>query len=246
MKILIAGAPKTGNMWLKSILGHLYKIPQVDLSGAPDFRAYLNQNFQTFVTHQHFLPKPYIVAWVKQENVRVLTMARHPGDLFLSLYYYVNKFAEKWREKGTLGSTASHQLIGKNLDHEAVFRYLEQDFHAECLGKTLAWVNAGHAFDLRYEDLNAKPFTTVKSLVSQLEPARSWNLWRALQKSRFRVMQKKAGPEMKAHFRNGKTGGWKAVLNPKHIDILEEVSAPAMKRWGYSFRSSSHQNRTAL
>lgn len=235
MKILIAGAPKTGNMWLKHILSHLYQVPEVDLSAVPDFRAYLDANFESFVTHQHFLPKPYIVAWGEKVSAKFITMARHPGDLFVSLFFYVNQYGDAWRKAGILGQTPSHCLIGQPLDGSVVMNYLARDFHGECLGKTIAWQDSGKAQMIRYEDLKNAPAETVQSLSGFLEPVTSTRIREAIQKSQFKAMRKNAGPGMKAHFRKGKTGGWRRWLNKTHCDIIADVSGEAMQRWHYDF-----------
>jgi len=235
MKIVIAGAPKTGNMWLKNILGHVYGIPRVDVSNVPDFRTYMDENFPSFVTHQHFLPKPYLLDWGMRRNVCFLTMARHPGDLFVSLYFYVNRFAKSWEETGTLGTTASHRLIGKELGSPAVYSYLEKDFQEECLGKSLAWIKQGYTTCVRYEDLIEQPLLTLKNLTNTLQPVNRWRIWRAIHKSRFKSMRGKASETMVAHFREGKTGGWSKHLNQKHIALISEHCAAAMTYWNYSF-----------
>lgn len=235
MKILIAGAPKTGNMWLKNILGHLYQIPIVDISGAKDFRSYLDNNHPKFVTHQHFMPKPYILAWGKAAQAHFITMARHPGDLFVSLYFYVNHYAETWRASGTLGHTPSHQMIGKAIGSSEVMAYLENDFHGECLGKTLAWVRAGVAYDLRYEDLKQTPQDTIAQLAVRLGSVSSVDLKEAIKQSSFKNMRRQAGSGMKQHFRKGKSGSWRQNLNSEHCEILEKVSADAMNQWNYEF-----------
>lgn len=238
MKILIAGAPKTGNMWLKHILSHLYGIPEVDLSGVPDFRAYLDDHFESFVTHQHFLPKPYIVEWGGRVEASFITMARHPGDLFVSLYFYVNKFGNAWRKAGILGQAPSHGLIGEPLESQVVMDYLAKDFHDECLGKTMAWQDSGKAQFIRYEDLKEKPLATLKGLTQSLAPVPPEKIQQAIRKSQFKSMRKNAGPNMKAHFRKGKTGGWQRWLNDTHCDIIGDVSGDAMARWNYDFSRS--------
>ena len=168
LRILIAGAPKTGNMWLRMLLWNMYDLTQVDVTGILSTREYPRRG--SFVTHQHVLPVRELFAWGDPLGVHYITILRHPGDMLLSLYHYVNNMAQNWKEAGRIGKIPSHGLIGQPLDGKAVREYMEVHFADECLHKSVAWINSGRATVLRYEDLHLSPETALSRLAEDLCP----------------------------------------------------------------------------
>lgn len=229
---MIVGAPKAGNVWLKHLISDIYNLPMVDVSGLEDPRVALTAS--RFITHQHILPRKDFVGWGQREQVQFITLARHPGDLFLSLYHYVQNFGKAWQKAGILGSAPCHIMHGKPLTHADVTNYLAQGFHSECLGKSLMWVQQQHIPYVRYEDLKAHGLRTLAQLTSNLEPVSEERLVKALEKRQFSRMKRFAGWGMKRHFRSGKTGEWQYQLNANQVEIIARTHRECLERFSYN------------
>ncbi len=231
LRIMICGSPKTGNIWLKSLLAHLYAIPSFDATAARhigDFPA------GAFVSHEHILPRPGVVRLETTHGLRFVTMARHPGDVFVSLYHWIQALGESWKREGRLGTSPAHAMFGEPLDSPAVLGYIAEDFHRECLGKTLAWVRAGRARLVRYEALRADPVGVLAGLAASLQPVRLACVEEAVEACRLERLRSRATGVQRRHFRRGSSGEWR-TLPAAHRALLEEVSAPALTVLGYSF-----------
>jgi len=234
---MIAGAPKAGNVWLKHLLADLYQLPMVDVSGLVDPREALGG--ERFITHQHIRPRRDFLGWGEREGVQFITMSRHPGDLFLSLYHYVQNYGESWRKAGILGQAPSHRLLGEALESQAVYDYLAGPFFDECLQKTWQWLKSGRAIFIRYEDLHEDGQRVLEGLADQLGQVREGEIARTIKKHSFQRMKRFAGRKMKRHFRTGKVGDWANQLKPKHLEAIEKSHATVLDRMGYHLNPES-------
>src|SRR3954453_1839028 len=99
MRLLLAGPPKTGNVWIENILARIYGLrilepPHVPSTSDDDFEEFCKQGkfADNTVFHQHFLPTPRFFKIAEDVNCRLLTAIRNPYDTFVSLYFYVQNF----------------------------------------------------------------------------------------------------------------------------------------------------------
>lgn len=235
MKLLIAGTPKTGNVWLENLLSHLYELPIVDMSGTslteiPPRRL----SEARFVAHQHYSCSPELLAWGRQEDVRFLTLLRHPGDVFVSFYYYLNTFSPILEAQGWSRSRSARALVGERIDSPQVLHFLESHFLPVILQKSLGWLLSGEALCVRYEDLRQEGFATLESLTDQIQPVPRERIELALQRSRIEVMREKDG-FLKLHCRNGGTGQWQHELQEAHFEVFRKSWADQLALLGYGF-----------
>jgi len=231
---MLVGAPKAGNVWLKHLLSDLYEIPMVDVGGLVDPRTKLTG--PSFVTHQHILPRKDFVSWGAEEQVHFIALARHPGDLFLSLYHYVQNYGPSWKKAGNLGSAPSHEMLGHSLSSRAVLDYLAGNFFEECLGKSLQWVDSQGTPFVRYEDLHEKGVETLQGLGKILGPLSRQHIEKTLEKHSFKRMKRFAGWRMKRHFRSGSTGEWQNRLGADHIAAIAQRHQPALAKFDYTLQ----------
>lgn len=231
LKIMIVGAPKAGNVWLKHLLSDLYNLPMVDVSGLIDPRTALTGS--KFITHQHILPRRDFLGWGERDQVSFITMSRHPGDLFLSLFHYIQNYGEQWQKAGTFGSAPSHVMYGETLDSTKVLDYLAGPFYGECLGKTLRWLELKKAPLVRYEDLHEHGQRTLEPLCQHLGPLSPQKIAKTLDKHSFKRMKRFAGRKMKRHFRSGKVGHWAGQLSDDHLAAIRQSHQQGLEILGY-------------
>ena len=230
--MFLAATPKTGNVWLENLLSHAYGIPIVGLSQVLD-PADLAIDAPAYVTHQHFRPGPEFLDWVRRERVQLLTMARHPGDVLLSLYHYVQRFRDRWAQAGLLGTSSSHVLAGRPLDSSEMLTYVRERFAPEVLGCTLAWIERDVPL-VRYEDLRRDPFETLSSLGSRLGPVDPATLRVAIEQASFESIRGRGG-DLALHCRSGRTGQWRDELPGEVVDALREEASETARALGYTF-----------
>ena len=127
-------------MWLERLLAHVYDVPSIDLTLNSGVPPAIDED--SFVTHQHYLPTPELLDWGSREGVWFFTLTRHPGDVFVSLYHYVNRFEDIWSQNGWTGFSRSHVMMGKEIDSPEVLDFLANDF-GSFIVRSLAWVGSG-------------------------------------------------------------------------------------------------------
>jgi hypothetical protein len=231
MKLLIAASPKTGNVWLEKILAEVYDLPIVHLSGT-SLEELPPISKKRFITHQHYLPRPDLLEWGEQEGVQFLTMMRHPGDLFVSLYHYVNNFAPLWEEKGWIGTSPAHVMIGKDIDSPEVLEFMKTKFRSVILSKSIAWLQSGKSVVARYEDLHSTPVETIRQVTDQIKPTALRRIERAVEATHINKMRQQSDL-MRLHCRKGRVGGWQDELGEAHMAILREDCSCEMALLGY-------------
>jgi hypothetical protein len=234
MKFLIASSPKTGNVWLENLLAHIYDLPIVDMSGTDLLEIPPSKlSSDHFVAHQHYMPTNEILRWGEEENVQFFTTIRHPGDMFVSMYYYVNNFAPFWRRKGQIGTSGTHIMIDKAINSPEVLSYLSTAFVNENMIVSLAWMKVGKSIVVRYEDLVNNPIETMKILTDRLRPVPLERLVEAEEACRIEKIRERS-IHLKLHCRDGSVNQWKHELGPDHISIFREY-AHELKILGYDF-----------
>ena len=228
-RLFIAGTQKTGNVWLERLLSHIYDIPTLDLAVVSDVPPSIQQ--ESYVTHQHYLPKPEFLDWAERADVRFLTLTRHPADVFVSLYHYVNRFADIWAQSGWVGFSRAHVMIGKAIDSPEVLTFLADDF-GSFIVRSLAWVESGASLVVRYEALHENPHLAMKRLTDELYPVPDSLIDEAIEASRFERMRKE-NELLELHCRKGKVGDWRDELSPAHVEILRQRYERELALLGY-------------
>ena len=212
MKIIIVGTPKTGNTWVKHLLGDLYNLPIVTLN--PEFdvneAAAAGPNW---IAHQHYLPKQALLSWGKANGVIFITAIRHPADVLVSLWHHIRKSNEKHADirLGTLIIRTAGGISGVSM-----LDLLESDFHIY-LNLSISWLQALGTIVLRYEDLWTHPLETLTRLTDAIEPRSLESLKLSLCACELGLMQQLFDPEKKL-IRQGGTGAWREIL---HANIKE-------------------------
>lgn len=239
MRILVAGPPKTGNVWIEHVLASIYGLTILEPGSAArnygPFRASVEQGWFTedSIFHQHFFPSDELFDIVGSVHAFVVTPIRNPYDLFVSLYHYAQSFSEAFVAAGNPASI----VIGKPIDHPDVLRYMEEGFRI-VLDLGLAWLKSGRSLVVRYERLHTSPLEEVRSLTRAIQPVQDESIVGALKSSVPDVMRRKS-PAMERHIRSATVGGWRSHLNAKHLELMRNAHGPTIAALGYTVESDS-------
>ena len=98
LRILVAGPPKTGNVWLEKLLSLAFDLEWIrqapsydfwsrhDLSGLEAFIA--DGGFRpSSICHQHFWPSEALFSIAPTHRIALVTTLRDPNDQFVSWYF---------------------------------------------------------------------------------------------------------------------------------------------------------------
>jgi Sulfotransferase domain len=238
MRIVIAGPPKTGNVWLKCLLASMYELRPLGPARSPDaptldsFLTWVDRGlFQDgTVFHQHYDFSDALVDAISAVPAHTVTIVRDPYDAFVSSFYTNQKHA---------GSEVRRQrkisaLAGKEIDHPDVLSWLRRGGFRNHLVKANAWVGSGRTIVLRYETLLADPAAELKGLTGQLGPVSDERISRAIEKCSADAMRQNS--RTAGHVRIAKVGDSKRRLNDDHLEIFRDQYADLITRLGYEVR----------
>ena len=213
LRILILSTPKTGNTWLRHLLGAVYHLPQFYLPPGFD-RAALDGAGPRWVTHYHIRPNPELRDWIRANQAVVMTTIRHPGDVLLSLYHHVNGFRGGEPRPDFLRRMLVDGYERTNMTAD----WTGQPFSAD-LACSLEWMGEPGTHVIRYEDLRADTAGTLRALAGRIAPASEARIAAATEMCDLGLMRRMAG-QFGGFFREGAVGAWRDLLPAPVVDIL--------------------------
>jgi hypothetical protein len=239
VRIVIAGPPKTGNMWLKCLLGRAY-----GLRWLRSFETPVSADFASLRTwladgrfpdgtifHQHYDFAPEIADALEAVPARLVTIVRDPYDAFVSTYYTLQQHAAEKNEKGRKFT----ELMGKSLDDPAIVEFLRRGGYANNLQKARDWARSGRAVVLRYEDLSRDPLAALQHATAQIAAVDDDRLQIAIDYCRADRMRQRTKGGNK-HVRAATVGDSVQQLSLEHLDAFREAYADIITELGYPVR----------
>ncbi|MBA2598419.1 MAG: sulfotransferase domain-containing protein [Chloroflexia bacterium] len=239
MRIVIAGPPKTGNMWLKCLLGRAYGLRWLRTFETPE-RADLtslqmwlaNGRFpDDTIFHQHYDYAPEIAGALAAVPAHLVTIVRDPYDAFVSTYYTLQQHAAGNNEKGRKFT----ELMDRPLDDPAVVAFLRRGGYRNNLEKARDWASSGHAVVLRYEDLSHDPRHELRRASAAIAPISDDALETAIDYCRADRMRERTKGG-RSHVRKATVGDSLTQLTPAHLDAFREAYADLVEELGYAVR----------
>lgn len=239
MRIIVASPAKTGNVWIKLLLAQIYNLKV--LSQPPKIPVNFLNAFveaghfeEDSIFHQHFRPTEAFFAIVEQIDATVVTTIRHPYDVFVSLYYYVQRLPDKFHPQ-----TKLYPLIGKDLDDPAVFNYLEQGEDGFGLEVSIAleWLESHRTNLIRYEDMIADIHKVLTGVTDAIQPVPMDKIEQAVRNNRAEALRKKSR-KLNEHIRSATTGDWRNHLTPAHLNAINSAHGTAIERLGYKLHEA--------
>lgn len=234
MRIIVASPAKTGNVWVKLMLAEIYQlmaineVPRIPLRF---LRAFIDEGLfeENSIFHQHFRPTKPFFELMKRVDARLVTTVRHPYDVFVSLYFYVQRLSHLFHEGAPL-----YPLIGKELGDPAVFEYLEKDEDGFGFQVRLAleWVDCGQSIIVTYEDLMADTYQAMKGVTDRIEPVPEEVVRQAVENNQADRLKKKS-LTLNKHIRTGTTGDWRNHLTRAHLEVINASQGALIQRLGY-------------
>lgn len=239
MRIVIAGPPKTGNMWLKCLLGRAYGLrwlrsfetpERVDLPSLTSWLA--DGRFPDgTIFHQHYDYAPEIADALDAAAAHLVTIVRDPYDAFVSTYYTLQQHAAEKNQKGRKFT----ELMGKPLDDPAVIEFLRRGGYRNNLEKARDWAMSGRAAVLRYENLSRDPLAELRRATAAIAPVSDDALETAIDYCRADRMRQRTKGGSK-HVRTATVGDSLHQLTPDHLGAFRDAYADLVEELGYPVR----------
>ena len=237
MRIVIAGPPKAGNVWLKCILGTIYDLKPLGPQAVPErprlelFKEWTAQGGfgDGTIFHQHYDYSDELAEAMRAVPAHIVTIVRDPYDVFVSSYFTLQQYQDG---KGRGGKR--DQLKGKALDHPDVLAFLQGGGFRNNMRKANEWMRSGHAAVVRYEELLGDPMPTLRRLTEGIAPVPDERIEHAVEACSAENMRKNA--RTSKHVRAAKVGDSKGRLTEEHLAIFRDQHADLIRALGYEVR----------
>jgi hypothetical protein len=244
MRIAVISAPKSGNHWIKCLLGKVYDLEWVPGRQRPvatpnGFRTWIESGGfpDQSIFHQHCKWSPRLSDVFEAAGVHLVTIVRDPYDVFVSLYRWIQEepvVARSLRDAGTTRSRPRDAVIGKPLDHQDVLDFLAGDF-GSFLDKAGGWKHSGRAVVVRYEGLHGDPVGELTRTTDVIQPVGRERIEWAIEECRAENMRQMR-TKFQGYFRSAKVGDSHERLSEAHLLIFRERYADLIRSLGYAVR----------
>jgi hypothetical protein len=239
VRIIIAGPPKAGNVWLKCILGHIYDLRPLTNRETPK-----RPQFQLFkewveaggfpdgtVFHQHYDYTNELAEIIEAIPAHAVTIIRDPYDGFVSSYFTI----QQHKDDGLRSGRRTDVMVGKPLSDPAVLDYLRNGGFRNNMRRALEWKDSGRTHVVRYEKLHSDPIAELRTVTDQIAPVADEKIAAAMEACSAENMRKMGGEKSK-HVRTAKVGDSREKLNDEHLAIFREKYASMIRSLGYDVR----------
>jgi hypothetical protein len=239
VRILVAAPPKTGNMWMKCLLGTIYDLrwlkpaEQPAVASLPAFREWVAAGgfADGTIYHQHYDFAAEICDIAEAIPAHLVTLVRDPYDAFVSSYFTMQQHhADGNRKQRRLTA-----LMGKPLDDPAVVDFLRAGGYRNNLKKACDWLECGRAHAVRYERLHADPIGELTRLTKAIQPVPAATIARAVEACSAENMRRRSRG-MAKHVRAAKPDDARRRLTEAHYAAFREAYADFVRRLGYEVR----------
>lgn len=239
VRIVIAGPPKTGNMWLKCLLGRAYGLRWLRAYETPDqpelaaLSPWLEQRRfpDGTIFHQHYDYSPDVADAIDTAGAHIVTIVRDPYDAFVSTYYTLQHHASENNRK----DRKLTELMGKPLQDPEVITFLRQGGYRRNLLKARDWLKSGRAVVLRYEDLIRDPLAELRRATALIMPVDDDTLLAAIDYCQAdRMRQRSKGGSN--HVRKATVGDSRHQLTNEHLTAFRDAYADLIQELGYVVR----------
>src|SRR5260370_6372234 len=201
IRVAIVSAPRTGKTWLRMMLAHVYGIEHQARLCIPDHEWEIFPDEVLLQIHwgreQEFVDK------LRQHGFRVLTLARHPFDVLISLLQFSIYNASPVH----LGGTGIEQEIWGAMPRSRSFLEFANGLRARTLlAMSCEWWQQPDCLSVRYEDCVADPVGEMNKLVAELVPPRLHSVEQSVEHCSLHALRKTSANN---HYWQGRPGLWR-------------------------------------
>lgn len=163
-RIAVVSSPRSGNSWIRSTLAGALSMQEVAIHNYLDAPAVLPQRCFLQI---HWYREPNFQAWLRANQFRVLTVARHPLDVLVSALHYIRyePGTSRWLEGN---AKLPGELTSASPSSAEFLEYALGMGAEDLLSITYQWWSDPEVLRLRYEDAVANPEAVLGQQVAAL------------------------------------------------------------------------------
>ena len=225
-RLAIVSTPRSGNTWLRSLLGQLYDLAQyaVHTPDALDWETLPEKCILQL--HWHRLPP--ITTILAAHNFRVVTMARHPLDILISILQFSPHEPQTacWLNGENGDETSIHN---KSIISPEFLSYAVSSRAQTLLSVSREWWEAPGVIQVRYEELVQDTSGVLLRISRELG---------AFAHSPSQVIEACAIDKLRPtapnrHFWKGQPGLWRSLLPSDITKEITKAQANSFSELGY-------------
>ncbi len=227
LRIALVGTPRSGNTWLRLLVGAATGLPTVAVHERTD--SVLAGLPRECVVQIHWRREPDFLNLLAAHGFRVLTIARHPLDVLVSILQFAIHESES--DRWLLGRGGDESgLFGAMPGSRAFAEYGTGDRARELFGVTGDWWEQPGATSVRYEELVRDPIGQLLRLRNVFRPDSTADLSEIV--ARHELAQLRTN-SFNSHFWKGQPGHWRQLLTAEIAGEIAAAHAEHFDRLGY-------------
>jgi hypothetical protein len=232
LRLALVSTPRSGNTWLRHLLKAIYQLdrPGEELAvHRPDDVPWTTLPPRCVLQlHWHF-GEPFR-SLLEEHQFRVVTLARHPIDVLISVLRYASNETETWRWLDGEGGD-EESIVDVTPRDPAFLDYAISPRASALLSVSRGWWRAPGCHRLRYEDLVADPPSTLKRLCNAIGEV---PLERIRQATRDNTLNCLRSRGHRLHVWKGYPGLWRILLTGPEAERIAEHHADVFRELGYT------------
>lgn len=227
MKFAVVSTPRSGNTWLRYMLASLYGLKQhaAHTPQGLDWAALSDD----CIVQLHWHCEPAFSALLADNNFRVVTIARHPISVLLSIWQFAAHEPEtaRWLD-GEGGNEAA--ILNRPVASPEFLSYACGPRARALLSVSAEWWHAPGSLKVRYEDLVQSPDETLARLCQPLGPT-CRSIAATLQDN---TLEKLRTTSTNNHFWKGQPDAWRQMIPPDFVREIEHAHSDIFKSLNYA------------
>lgn len=231
MKIALVSTPRSGNTWLRMMVARAYGLYSTAVHDpyALDWQALPARS----IVQVHWAPEAAFIERIESAGFQVLTIARHPLDVLISILHFCGHEPET--RQWLLGEAGNESDIAFSSPTEPQFAAYACGARANALLQVSAqwWVRQQPIMKVKYEALVADPVAALQAL----EPALGPPLACLAEVVEAHTLNTLALASHNQHFWRGRPGLWKHLIEPSLARAVAAAHLSVFKRLGYELGS---------
>ncbi|WP_448167538.1 sulfotransferase domain-containing protein [Burkholderia ambifaria] len=227
LRIAVVSSPRSGNSWIRSTLAGALSMQEIAIHNYLDAPAVLPQRCFLQI---HWYREPNFQAWLRANQFRVLTVARHPLDVLVSALHYIRyePGTSRWLEGNV---KLPGELANASPSSPEFLEYALGMGAEDLLSITYQWWNDPEVLRLRYEDAVANPEVVLGNQIAALGgSAQDVVPWLA----HLSIDKMRATPNR--HGWQGSPGLWRRLIVPQDAIRIYRRHRRIFDTLGYTIR----------
>jgi hypothetical protein len=228
LRIAVVSTPRAGNTWIRHLLRHAYQLPDLARHSMTD------EDWRTLpsevVLQLHWRRDAEFVGKLAEHGFRVVTVARHPLDVLISILHFC--VFESESDQWLLGAGGSEREIYAAMPRSRAFiEYAKGPRAAELLAVTMDWWEQPSVIGIRYEDCVRDTDAELAGMEQVLGPVRCGSRAEAIEGCSLGKLRAMATNN---HFWKGSPGLWRQLLPMAEANEIAAAHRQVVERLNYT------------